>query len=341
MQVKNLTTKSDWEQFVQETSPPTFLHSWNWGEVNQARGQKIWRLGIYNEDKLLAVALIIKVEAKRGHFLFCPHGPIIQDLAQTKAILEQLTQALKNLGAKENCAFFRISPILEDTKKNNEIFSILGYREAPIHMMHPELSWMISLEESEQKIFAGMRKNTRYYIRKAEKEIVLIELSQNPKSITDFWRIYEQTAKRQSFAPFSKKYIETEFSVFHQDKQVAFIFAKYQGEVIAAALIIFYKNQAFYHHGASIRRYKHLATTSYLLQWEAIKEAKRRGCKLYNFWGIAKDTQKNHPWQGITTFKTGFGGFSQSYVHAKDYPLTKKYWLAFIVEKLRTLKRHY
>ncbi|GAI33015.1 unnamed protein product, partial [marine sediment metagenome] len=31
---------------------------------------------------------------------------------------------------------------------------------------------------------------------------------------------------------------------------------------------------------------------SYLLQWEAIKEAKNRGCKLYNFWGIAEIESK-------------------------------------------------
>lgn len=341
MKVIDIQDKKTWEDFVGRVSPPSFLHSWNWGEVNKKRGEKIWRRGILDDETLVAVALIIKVSARRGAFLFCPHGPVIKADANKKAILGALTEDLKPLGNQEKCAFIRISPTLENTKENNNLFLSLGYKEAAVHMMHPELAWMLDLTPSEKEIFKGIRKNTRYYIRKAEKEIVLIELSENPKSIDQFWKIYEQTAKRQSFTPFEKSYIQTEFETFSKDKQAAFIFAKYRGEVIAAALIIFYNNQAFYHHGASIRRYKHLATTSYLLQWEAIKEAKRRGCRLYNFWGIAKESEKNHPWQGITLFKKGFSGFSESYVHAKDYPLSKKYILAYLVESLRKFKRHY
>ena len=79
---------------------------------------------------------------------------------------------------------------------------------------------------------------------------------------------------------------------------------------------------------------------SYLLQWEAIREAKNRGCKLYDFWGFV-DPQKysKHPWAGPTLFKMGFGGEKFEYIETQDLPLSNKYWLTYFFEKLRKLKR--
>jgi len=77
------------------------------------------------------------------------------------------------------------------------------------------------------------------------------------------------------------------------------------------------------------------------LQWEAIKEAKQRGCERYNFWGIAdeKSKIKKHPWWGLSLFKMGFGGYRKEYVKTQDLPLSPSYWLTFIFEKIRKIKR--
>ncbi|MFH2104837.1 MAG: peptidoglycan bridge formation glycyltransferase FemA/FemB family protein, partial [Parcubacteria group bacterium] len=57
----------------------------------------------------------------------------------------------------------------------------------------------------------------------------------------------------------------------------------------------------------------------HLLQWEAIKEAKKRDLQYYDFGGIAPaDANKNHPWSGITRFKRGFGGEEQNWVGALE-----------------------
>ena len=69
-----------------------------------------------------------------------------------------------------------------------------------------------------------------------------------------------------------------------------------------------------------------------MLQWEIIKEAKRRGCKLYDFWGyIDPKASPKHPWAGPTLFKMGFGGRAYEYVKTQDLPLSKKYWCPAIV----------
>ena len=105
----------------------------------------------------------------------------------------------------------------------------------------------------------------------------------------------------------------------------------------AAAIIIFYNGQAFYHHSGS--RAGAGSNVSYLLQWRVIQEAKKRGCTLYNFWGIAPEDRPNHAWAGLSLFKKGFGGFAEAYLHAQDMPLTAKYWLNYAIETVRRIRR--
>jgi lipid II:glycine glycyltransferase (peptidoglycan interpeptide bridge formation enzyme) len=105
-------------------------------------------------------------------------------------------------------------------------------------------------------------------------------------------------------------------------------------------MIVYTNNSAFYHHGASIRKYSNI-TASELLQWIAIKEAKQNGLSYYNFWGIVREKEKNHPWAGLSKFKKGFGGFEEEYLHAQDYVLRVKYWLNYLIEITRKIKRGY
>ena len=115
-------------------------------------------------------------------------------------------------------------------------------------------------------------------------------------------------------------------------------------KIVSGAIVIFWQNMAFYHHGASVSGQK--VPVSYLLQWEAIKEAKKRGCQFYNFWGIAPDVKEKedvarsrHPWAGLSLFKMGFGGYRKEYVKTQDLPLSVKYIFNYLIEKARKAKR--
>ncbi|MBU0546584.1 peptidoglycan bridge formation glycyltransferase FemA/FemB family protein [Patescibacteria group bacterium] len=340
MEVKEIQKKEIWEEFLEKCEEKTFLQSWNWGEFQIKTQNKIWRLGIGEENDLSAVCLLIKIEAKRGNFLFIPHGPIIQPQNEEskEEILKILLSKLKEFAVEEKVDFIRISPIWENSSENIKIFQELGFRKAPIHM-HPELDWELDISSLEQEILAGMRKTTRYLIKQALKnsDIEIIQ-SQDIKDVDVFDKINQETVKRHNFTPFSSNYLKNQFSVFAPDNQIAIFFGKFKEEIVASGIFIFWQGIAFYHHGASSLKYSKIPIP-YLLQWEAIKEAKKRGCKLFNFWGIAPEKNKSHPWAGLSLFKKGFGGYEKEYVSAQDFPISNKYWLTFIFEKLRKIKR--
>src|SRR3989344_3148451 len=151
---------------------------------------------------------------------------------------------------------------------------------------------------------------------------ITVEKSDSADSLEIYQKLNKEVAKRQNFTPFSEEYIKNEFEVFFGNGQALWLFGKYKGEVAAGVLVIFWSEIGFYHQAASLSKYAKLSIP-YLLQWEAIKEAKRRGCTLYDFWGYV-DPQKNpkHPWAGPTLFKMGFGGRAYEYIKTQDYPLS-------------------
>jgi len=352
MNVKEITDKNLWEDKLRETNEKTFLDSWNWGQFNQLMGNSIKRLAVLNKGKIESLALVIGIRAKRGNFLFIPHGPVILEnkleWSKKKSLLETLFLEVKSLARKEGFSFIRVGPIMPATIENKKLFSVLGFRDAPIHI-HPEVTWVLDIKPKEEILLQNMRKTTRYLIRQAKKEGVEIKQSQDINDIKVFDDLYSETAERHHFVPFSLHYLKNEFESFIRDNQVSIFLAKYKGEILASAIIIFWQRMAFYHQGASSHKYPKIPA-AYLLQWEAIKEAKRRGCNKYNFWGIVPQIKtiedlknpsiRKHPWWGLSLFKIGFGGKREEYVKTQDLPLSWKYWATFIFEKLRKRKRH-
>jgi lipid II:glycine glycyltransferase (peptidoglycan interpeptide bridge formation enzyme) len=138
---------------------------------------------------------------------------------------------------------------------------------------------------------------------------------------------------------FRKDYIQKEFETFAKNGQALWFVGRYKGEPAAASLVVFWSGVGFYHQAASRLKFAKYSIP-YLLQWEAIKEAKKRGCRIYDFWGFT-DPKANpkHPWAGPTLFKMGFGGQKHEYVKTKDLPLSWRYWPIYLFEKIRKLKR--
>ncbi len=224
-------------------------------------------------------------------------------------------------------------------RENINIFQRLKFRNAPIHV-HPEITWELDIRLSEKDLLYNMRKTTRYLINKAKKDGVEIFQSKNIEDVKIFNELYQKTVDRHRFVPFPLKYLENEFQAFLNDDQVSLFFAKYQNEIIASAMIIFWQERAFYHQGASSQKYPKIPA-SYFLQGEAINEAKKRGCQIYNIWSIAPpDSKRDHRFVGVTLFKTGFGGAMKELVKTQDFPITPIYWLNFFIEILRSRVRH-
>ncbi len=348
LHMREVYDKEIWENFLLSCKQKTFLQSWKWGEFQKAMRGKIWRFGFFENENLVSVALVVKVIAKRGIFLLVPHGPIVIPNFKSQIsnqnihfkIIKALLERLKELAREEEAAFIRINPLLERTEENRRIFEELGFRSAPIQM-HPEASWKLDITPPEDDLFKNMRRTTRYLIRRAqENKDIKVFQSSTSEDVKLFSELHRRVSARQHFVPFSLEYLQNEVTAFKEDNSITIFWGKYQENIAAAAVVIFWSGIGFYHHAVSLPQYAKFSIP-YLLQWEAIREAKRRGCILYDFWGyVNPKIQPNHPWAGPTLFKMGFGGQAEEYVKTQDLPLSWKYGITMIFENLRRIKRN-
>jgi len=342
MEVKEIKDKKIWEDFLLKCKEKTFLQSWNWGEFNEKMGNKIWRLGVFDKDDLVGAALVVEIKAKRGTFLLIQHGPNIneQGTKNREQILATLLDKLKKIAKKEKVSFIRMVPLWKKNEENQKFLQGFGFRPAPMPASAYEATLKLNLSPSEEELLKNMRKTTRYLIRQALKDAGLeILKSDRIEDVELYNKLNQEVAGYQQFVPFSLQFVKNEFNVLAKDNQALLFFGKYQEKIIASALVVFWSDIGFYHQAALSPKY-HKIPIAYLLQWEAIKEAKKRGCILYDFWGYVNPNENpEHPWAGPTLFKMGFGGKPYEYVKTQDFPLSKKYWLTFIFEKLRKIRR--
>jgi len=337
MKIREVADKKTWEKFVLSQHPNVFLQSWNWGRFHQMLGKRIIRMGLFEKEKLLGIALLIKEEAKRGRHLIIPGGPILADW-NNKRVAKVLFGELKRQGKKEKAIFIRVRPNIHNTPLNRQLFRKLGFQDAPMHL-HAETTLHLDLTQTEEETIRKMRKTTRYLIRRAQRDGVETQISKNINDIGLLHTLQREAVERHKFIPFSKEFFEKHFRAFIDDGQIALIKADYHGETLAIGMFIFYGDTGFYHYSGSSSRYPKIPA-SYAMLWRAIQEAKKRGCKIFDLWGIAPTGDPRHRFAGVTRFKKGFGGTRIDYLHAQDLPLSPGYLLAFVFETLRRKIRH-
>ncbi|MEK7165657.1 MAG: peptidoglycan bridge formation glycyltransferase FemA/FemB family protein [Patescibacteria group bacterium] len=328
---KEFIDKNLWNNYVETHNSWAFFQSWDWGEIQKSLGNEVVRWGFFEGKKLLGVAQIILIEAKRGKFLHVRHGPVF-GLNNDKLWNLFIDECLI-LGKERRADFIRVSPMIENSCDNQSLFIKKGFRLSPLQAMDAEICWILNVKLPEETLLSQMRKSTRYLIRHAEKLGITVNESTD---INMFLSLYGETAVRQEFVP--HKGIKEEFELLSKSNKVYLLFAKDGKKLLAASLFVHFGSQFIYHHSASVPT---KTGATHLLQWHAIKLAQKLGVEYYNFWGIAPLTSNRHPWRGITLFKQGFGGEEKRFLHAHDLPLTPYYLVTYAVESFRKYTRGY
>lgn len=337
--VKTVENQTEWDEFVTAHQDANFLQSWDFYEFYFSRGFDIVRRGIYDENGQLVGVYAGEVEpAKRGRHLAVAGGPIFDWTNQEvkNLIFSDMRQQAKKL----KCTFVRVRPQLQNTPENAKIFQQLGFCKAPMYLS-VEFAGVLNLENSEEEILKNMRQRLRRALRKAEKNQIIIEKTSEPKAIHDFYQIELQTAKRHDFYAFSEDFLTKQFAAFAKNDEAVLYIAKLGDEILAENFMIFYGNEASYHYGVSSE-----LGTKYsgapLLHMEAMRDARKRGIKRYNFWGIVDENDTKHRFYGVSVFKRGFGVEELKYLEARDLVLDNfsYYTKTLPIETLRRKVRH-
>lgn len=308
----------------------SLLQSYDWGEFQEKLGRKVWSFAILNDDEIIASALITKHNLPLGKsYLYCNRGVVTNfQLEENKKFWKLFLDEVQEIARGENSIFFRMDPEWE-SEKSKKLSKDLGFLKSKKEI-NPKNTLILDISKSEEEILKQMHSKTRYNIRLSDRRGVKIRISDgNSNDFEGFWKLMEETAQRDGFRSHPKDYYRKQIEFFSKNDLIKLFVAELEGKIIAATIVSFYSLNAVYLHGASSYEHrKYMAP--HLIQWEAIKEAKRRGCKYYDFWGIEGSDQgskiKDQNWKGITRFKKGFAkefGIEKNYIGAYDFTLHK------------------
>ena len=326
------TSSNNWENIVKSYPEANFLQSPNYVKMNELLGNKTIVLDFEKNGH----TLMIVRNAKRGRYIEIPCGPLID--WKDKSIVEEVFGKIRETAKKEKCVFVRIRPQLIQTPDIKRLMSSLGLVESPMHLA-AEHTVMIDLTIPEEALLANMRRQTRYEVRRAEKQGIKVTCNNSEELFREFHQVQAETAKRQGFVPPSLKVLLAEREAFHENAMI-YVATTAEGEKIAYGLIIKEGEEGDYYEAASTMLNRKLPG-AYALIWQAMKDLKAAGYKRFNLWGIAPAGQPNHRYAGVTTFKTGFGGEVVEYIPAHDLVISKIGYLKdLVVEKARKKRRH-
>jgi peptidoglycan pentaglycine glycine transferase (the first glycine) len=323
-----IVSLSDWNQFLASYPNAHLLQTGEWGELKSAFGWKPVRLVCGNNG----VQILFRKLPLGFTIGYIPKPALSSELLASS---QELWYEIDSVCKQNRAIFLKLEPDLWNNQKPDTWNMTL---RTSLHNIQPPRTIIIDIKASEQEILARMKQKTRYNIRLADKKGVIVRLWDD---IESFHKMMMLTSNRDGFGVHSREYYQRAYDLLHPKQTGELLLAEYEGNPLAALFVARNGNRAYYLYGASTDEERNRMPT-YLLQWEAMKWAKSRGCEEYDLWGVPDEeeatlesnfeTRHDDLW-GVYRFKRGFGGELKRAVQAMDRiynPLLYWAYLRFI-----------
>ncbi len=315
-----------WNEFVSTCPHGHLLQSWQWGEFKGRFGWRPMRAVVLSEDgRIRAAGQLLLRRLPYRSLAYVPRGPACEP-ADGDA-LRLLLDALHNAARRQGAIALKVEPPWPDGAAAAAWWTGRGFRPSP-QTIQPRRTIIVDLLPDEEAILAQMKPKWRYNIRLAARKEVTVRHG-SAEDLPTFYSLMQETSRRDGFAIHVPAYYEAGYRLFAPDR-VALLIAEYRGEPLAALMAFSCGRQAVYMWGASSDR-ERPRMPNHLLQWEAMRWARERGCAEYDLWGIP-DVEPGSPsagLAGVERFKAGFGGRDTRYVGAFDYVYSPLVYWAF------------
>lgn len=332
-EIFNDNAPTDWNCILAALPGAHILQTWEWAEIKETYGWRkipvVWR---EPDGKVNAAAMVLRRTLPRLklNVLYVPRGPILK--WADKELREEVLSDLAQLATRERAIFIKIDGEIitgfgqPDQPGNREDIAgvqivdwlkLHGWQKSDEQIQFPNTIW-IDLEREEEEILAGMKQKTRYNIRLAQKKGVKVRLG-GLEDLKTLYTMYAETSVRDGFVIRSWDYYRNVWEKLFLAKMMDILIADV-GETPVAGLILFYfANRAWYLYGMSTQSHRE-KMPNHLLQWEAIKQAKARGCSIYDLWGAPTDFSARDVLWNVYRFKEGLAGEIVRTAGAWDFP---------------------
>jgi lipid II:glycine glycyltransferase (peptidoglycan interpeptide bridge formation enzyme) len=325
-------TAAEWNALISELPGAHILQTWEWGQFKAGYGwqplPQIWR---DERGQVRAAALVLRRSVPGGlSILYVPRGPLVDwaDEEWSRRVIEEL----QHLARKLHAIFIKIDPELflaygtpgtEEEQPNPDGVRVLermrasGWRFSEEQVQFRNTAWL-DLSGGEAEWLARMKQKARYNLRLAQKKGVQVR-GGTVEDLPMLYHLYAETSVRDGFVIRNEGYYLGLWRLFMERGLAEPLIAEVEGEAVAGIIPFYFARRAWYLYGMSCQAHRE-KMPNYLLQWEAMRRAKARGCREYDLWGAPDVFNESDSMWGVFRFKEGLGARVVRTAGAWDFP---------------------
>lgn len=322
MRVATAEEIENWDALIQANPGGSeALQSKAWGEF---KGRNGWQPQyVVFDDLNLAALFLSKSVPGIGTLWYSPKGPGV-------ATGKQLDQVAAQMKRGDTGAFLiKAEPELPLGEEPQH------WLKAPdVHIS--QATSVIDLTQSEDDLSAGFKQKTRYNIKQAGKQGVVVREAGPAAGETyehafeTLYALIQKTQEHGKFMVRSYDYCADYWQALIDAGQGQVYLAHYQGNPVAGAFVTMMGDKAWYKDGGSDREYSS-TQAPYLLQWEIMRDLRAKGIRSYDLVGLPRPGDETSGLAGLVQFKSGFSGEFREFIGTWDLPLIEskyKLWKA-------------
>lgn len=305
---------AEWDAVVKGSPDGWIFSLYGWQEMILAVTQwgfEDFSFGLRENGKLLAV-VPLQYNSRNGRMsssAWGGSGPVLDGSLTGKKRQRILQIALDQcvaFGRERNATHFdfSVSPVTRSTIASAwgvNPFVFCGLEDLSV------LSQVIDLAPDEDALWAGLSADARRQVRMAREQGYKVERAKWDECVDHYYRLHCETYRRTGVVPHPRDYFAGIAAyTAPAGHSVLWRVRSSEGETIAYHSAAWFGVGGYYHTGCSAIKASEYGA-SYLLFWEAMLGAKNAGIRWYDC-GAIFPSSEDAKQQGLTTFKTKFGG---------------------------------
>jgi lipid II:glycine glycyltransferase (peptidoglycan interpeptide bridge formation enzyme) len=313
------------------------LQSFEWGEFREKSGIKVIRRGIFDGKKLISAfqVTIHKIPKTKYTIGYLPKGEM-----PNKEVIDEL----KKIGEENNCIFIQLEPNIIKSINGKSMENgrwKMGNLTPAAHPLFTKYTFILDLTKSEDALLKDMHSKGRYNIKVAQKHGVKVIEDNSDKAFSEYWKLTEETTKRQKFYAHTKQYHQLQWETFSHGADTTklsshLMTAIYDGKVLTTHLFFIFHDTLYYPYGASSNDNRNVMHSN-LSMWEGIRLGQKLGLKKFDMWGaMGPNPDQKDPWFGFHNFKEKFGPDHVEFIGSYDLVINPLLYQAYkVADKLR------
>ena len=325
----------DWNALISRLPGASFLQTREWAAVKKEVGwtseEMVWRDDagdVTAAGSLLVRSMSIFGFGPRVSIGYIPRGPLLD--WRDSSLRAKLLRDLEQLTREKRLVFLKIDPEVVLSKADGEAepgsppedevcreLLARKWRFSPEQVQFKN-TMVIHLDGDEDVWLARMKQKTRYNLRLAQKNGVTVRRAE-ARDLPLLYAMFVETANRDGFILRPEAYYLRTWEMFMRNDMAEGLIAEVDGVAVAGLIYLYLASRAWYVYGMSTSLHRE-KMPNYLLQWEAMRSAKAKGCLEYDLWGAPDTLSEADPMYGVYRFKEGLGGEFQSTIGAWDFP---------------------